>query len=294
MAWVSKHFTDFELDIPSSDPESDEVYTVKYGLNRFMQDSAGHTEKYDWSCSCPDWVHRKSKEGGYCKHILHVQGLSPAQGGRSLWRSSNMDQAIPVADIDALQDLENVVNSSTATVDELLEAARTVVNTVMMYTPVTGRDGRLIQAMFIPDNPKPRITSQQNGDTQVIVIKKGERATPRQGGELPADSYALWLTYQDTLMPALREGCLDLGFNPDEYYTLLPDADDQSTPCSDCGSYMVRLHSIDPIHDGYVCPNAACTRSVNNPVNKSSLFQTASRLNMPTMPSKSKVPPVPR
>lgn len=34
--------------------------------------SVVHMEDGTWACSCPDWIHRKSVTGEWCKHIIRV------------------------------------------------------------------------------------------------------------------------------------------------------------------------------------------------------------------------------
>lgn len=268
MPWVSEHYVRYSREVQSSDAGKPSLL-VSFGPNRY-ENSAGHDEQYDWSCTCEDWRWRRAKDGGYCKHIEHVQGLSPQQGGRSLWKASKIDQPLSIPSKEALDDLEVCLEDPNETLSALSSAAERVITSVQVYTPVTDQDGKLIPAVFLPDI-KP-VFSKKLADTAVVtLVQKGE---PRTGGNLNGTQFGAYLAYQDLQTQQLYDECIRMGFNPNYVFTLAQDTEDNSANCDKCGGYMTRVMSVDPTNDGYFCTNANCSKDINNPSNQNVFYKT--------------------
>lgn len=289
MPWVSEHYVRYSREVPSSDVGKPSL-VVSFGPNRY-ENSAGHNDQYDWSCTCEDWRYRRAKDGGYCKHIEHVQGLSPQQGGRSLWKASKIDQPLSIPSKEALDELQGILEDPNDLVDALTTAAERVIRSVMVYTPVTDQDGKLIPAVFLPDM-KP-VFSRKLADTD--LVKPVGSTGSRKSGNLNGTQFGAYLAYQDLQTEQLYQECLAMGFNPNYMFTLAQDIEDTSTNCSECGGFMTRIMSIDPTSDGYVCTNANCAHDINKPSNQSIFYKTTPN-TVPIAPMtvpKPKSPPKP-
>ena len=301
MVWVSEHFVRYSREVASSDTSKPNLL-VSFGANRY-EDTSGHTDQYDWSCTCEDWTYRKSRTGGYCKHIEHVQGLTPQQGGRSLWKQSKIDKPLMIPDEEALKEMMACTiehpNHEPEGLTELQvfytqaqKALYKLNDSIKMYTPVPDRDGNLISAVYLPDT-KPAFTRNLT-DAEPLIATKPKIEKNGRGGTLNGTQFGAYLLYQDQQTQTAFDVCKDMGFDPRYYFMLEPDGD-PNTPCSDCRSHMTRITSIDPNSDGYVCTNPECLRNINSAANKAFIYKTTpdSKPTLPVSP-KGRKPPTPK
>lgn len=67
----------FQMAVASE--TSDDIYYVSYGLPILPIDindikkSEGSWAKHHWSCTCNDWIYRKSRQKKDCKHIIYAK-----------------------------------------------------------------------------------------------------------------------------------------------------------------------------------------------------------------------------
>lgn len=84
--YISIHYISYSIPVKGSEGA---VYQVSRSRSLYDSTTAQYKSHiYDYSCTCPDWQHRRRVQGGYCKHIEAVMLLPCEEGGPCLWREN--------------------------------------------------------------------------------------------------------------------------------------------------------------------------------------------------------------
>lgn len=248
--WVSKDVISFETKVPSSDGKTS--YVVAHGLSQFKNPP----QTFDWSCTCPDFVHRKRVDGGYCKHIVEVMQLPVGRGGALLWYQNSTSNPVYLpanASVEIYLKSWHGKNNDPYRSEDTFTMLHPHVN---VYVPIVQQGLTLPQAFWVEEVVKHSVHEFSNGLLVIVYVDDDEfpdeDAIVQQFAshfDLKATNAAPTVVVHST--PDLSNE--DDGDSDDEsdIFPVLADA----PVCSDCDSDMAYTTS------GYICDNPNCFRS---------------------------------
>lgn len=259
--WISEHYTSANFYVVSSTSDK-KTHIVSWGENQYLpgvqKRFPAHAHPYDWSCTCKDWKFHRQSHGGYCKHILSKFDK------RVLWATDDESELIwrlDSVDLSRLRKLTDLtITGENVSLLAYAQVAEHFLSSTKPYVPIVDESGKHVPAIKV--TPK-----------EYRELMQDERNAPLTNGELSADQFVIWLTYVIGQTESNAVACFQAGFDPGGDFILSASDADSSTPCGKCGAHMVKLDSIDPLLDGYVCVNPLCEISVNNTARRQQRIQ---------------------
>lgn len=167
MPYISVDNLFFTYALPSSS-NTGRDYVIAWGANLYDKGVVMHNGLRDWSCTCADWQRRRKYKGGYCKHILYIQGLAPHMGGAAFWQETPGSK--PCFYPRLMDMIRMVVAVESGAEDAILtHIGRNWQAKRLAFTPYSDIDGDPIPAVYLNDDKAaPKVVEQ--GDYRLKVL----------------------------------------------------------------------------------------------------------------------------